>query len=121
MEQLNGLTLAYIGDAIYEVMIREALIYQGYQKVENLHKKAIQFTSAVNQSKAFDLIEDQLSEQELTIYKRGRNTTSDRKAKNASLAEYKKATGFEALIGYLYLNDRKDRLKELVEIIIKES
>jgi ribonuclease-3 family protein len=121
MNQLSGTTLAYIGDAVYEVMIREMLIKNGFQKVDNLHKEAIKYTSAVNQAIAFHVIESMLSEEELAIYKRGRNASTDRKAKNASIIEYKKATGFEALIGYLYLEQKTDRLEELLQSIIKES
>lgn len=121
MTQLNGTTLAYIGDAIYEVMIREMLIKKGYQKVDNLHREAIKFTSAVGQKKALDIIYDTLTEYEVSIFKRGRNANSDRKAKNASLGDYKQATGFEAVIGYLYLEKNNDRLTELLDKIIKES
>jgi ribonuclease-3 family protein len=121
MTQLSGTTLAYIGDAIYEVMIREMLIKKGYQKVDNLHKEAIKYTSAVGQKVAIDLIFDQLTEEEVAVFKRGRNANTDRKARNASLGDYKQATGFEALIGYLYLEKRQDRLTEIMSIIINES
>lgn len=121
MIQLNGTTLAYIGDAIYEVLIREALIKKGYQKVDNLHKEAIKYTSAVGQNKAVSLIIDQLTEQEISIFKRGRNANTDRKAKNATLAEYKHATGLEAVIGYLYLDKNNERIHELMDKIINES
>jgi len=121
MKQLSGVTLAYIGDAVYEVMIRETLIKQGFQKVDHLHKEAIKYTSAVNQAQAMALIFDLLTDQEIAVYKRGRNNNSDRRAKNASIAEYRKATGFEALIGYLYLQGDKRRLEEFLNHIIKES
>ena len=121
MTQLNGTTLAYIGDAIYEVMIRELLIKKGYQKVDNLHKEAIKYTSAVGQKKALDIVFDSLTEMEVSVFKRGRNANTDRKARNASLADYKQATGFEAVIGYLYLEKQTDRLTELMNKIENES
>ena len=119
MSNLSGTTLAYIGDAVYEVIVREALIKKGYQKVDNLHKEAIKYTSAVGQKEAVDIIESYLTEEELTIFKRGRNSSTNRKAKNASIEEYRKATGFEALIGYLYLENKRERLLELMNHIIK--
>ena len=119
MSLLNGTTLAYIGDAVYEVIVREALINKGFQKVDNLHKEAIKYTSAVGQNLAFDLIREFLTEKEESIFRRGRNAQTDRKAKNASIKEYRQATGFEALIGYLYLEKKTDRLSELMDKIIK--
>lgn len=109
----SGLTLAYIGDAAYEILIREYLVLLGYTKVDNLHKVAIKFTSAEGQEKAFDIIESSLTEEEMSIFKRGRNAKTERKARNASLATYKKATGFESLIGFLYLERNFDRINEL--------
>ncbi len=119
MSLLNGTTLAYIGDAVYEVIVREALIKKGYQKVDNLHKEAIKYTSAVGQNKAIELLREFLTEKEESMFKRGRNAQSDRKAKNASVSEYRQATGFEALIGYLYLDKQTERLSELMDKIIK--
>lgn len=121
MSQLSGATLAYIGDAIYEVLVREFLIKKGYQKVDNLHKEAIKYTSAVGQNKAVNQILDLLSEDEVSIFKRGRNANGSRKAKNASIIEYRQATGLEALFGYLYLDKKFDRIYELLDHIIKEN
>ena len=119
MIQLNGTTLAYIGDAVYELMIREALIEQGFHKVENLHKEAIKYVSAKGQMAALDILYDQLTEEEITYFKRGRNASSYRKPKNTDMAVYKQATGFEALIGYLYITKQEERLKTLMNQIIK--
>jgi len=119
MIQLNGTTLAYIGDAIYEVYIRETLINKGLTKVEKLHNEAIKYTSAKGQLVALEKIRDLLTEQEISVFKRGRNANSDRKPKNTDLSIYKQATGFEALIGYLHLSKNTDRLNELLNIIIK--
>jgi len=119
MIQQNGLTLAYIGDAIYEVYIREHLINQGITKVDKLHKEAIKYTSATGQKTALNKIIDLLTEDEISVFKRGRNSNTDRKPKNTNLATYKQATGFEALIGHLYLNKEIKRLEELIDIIKK--
>lgn len=114
----NGLTLAYIGDAIYELKIREYLINNNYSKVNDLHKHAIEYTSAISQALILDYIYDSLTTEEIEIYKRGRNTGGTHKPKNASLNEYRKATGFEALIGYLYLKKIYDRMDEIINISI---
>ncbi len=120
MSEYNGLTLAYIGDAVYELMIRDYLLSKGFTKVDNLHREAIKFTSAEGQEKAFNILEQHLTEEEISIFKRGRNSKSDRKARNASLASYKKATGFESIIGYLHINKDVKRLEELLKIITSE-
>jgi len=118
MLQYSGLTLAYIGDAYYELMVREYLIEEGDTKVDTLHTKAIVYTSALGQAQAYETIKDVLSEDEQSIFKRGRNAKTDRKARNASLADYKQATGFESLIGYLYLNKQTARIQELWQLIV---
>lgn len=121
MIQFNGLTLAYIGDAVYELLIREYLISTGLTKVDYLHKEAIKYTSAIGQAKAFDMIEENLTDMEMMFFKKGRNSKSDRKARNASLADYKKATGFESIIGYLHIDKKQDRIEELLTIITKKE
>ncbi len=120
---LNGLSLAYIGDAVYELIIRKYVINLGTTSVNNLHKKVIKFTSGISQSKAihYFLNNNLLNEDEINIFKRGRNCHIHTKRKNMDLQDYLDATGFEALIGYLYLNNQIDRLNELVDIIIKNG
>ena len=113
----NGLTLAYIGDASFELLVREYLLRKGLTKVDNLHKEAIKYTSAEGQEKAFNIIQDSLSD-EIAIFKRGRNSKTERKARNASLASYKKATGFETLMGYLHLTKDIERINELFIMIV---
>lgn len=115
MIQENGLTLAYIGDAIYELKIRKYLLTQNYTKVNDLHKHAIKYTSAISQAQIIDYLMPNLTEEEIEYYKRGRNTGGTHKPKNASLNDYRKATGFEALIGYLYLIKNLDRMEELID------
>lgn len=119
MISYNGTTFAYIGDAAYEILVREYLLLNGITKVDHLHKEAIKYTSAEGQAKAMDAIIEELSEKELSVFKKGRNAKSERKARNASLATYKRATGFESLIGYLYLERNFDRLSELFNLINK--
>lgn len=111
----NGLTLAYIGDAYYELAVRKYLIEKKLTKVNDLHKNAIKFTSANNQAKACKvLLEEVFTEEEIKIYKRGRNQTSTHKPKNSNIATYNMSTGFEAVIGYHYLDSNEKRLNELI-------
>lgn len=120
--QLNGAALAYIGDAVYEIKIREYVILNGLTNPNHLHQASIKFVEAGGQAKVMqDWLHNtnKLTEEEIGIYKRGRNNKANTKAKNASIGDYRQATGFEALIGWLYLNGRKDRLEELLEDAIK--
>jgi ribonuclease-3 family protein len=121
---MNGLTLAYIGDAYYELVIREHLVKQGLGKGNDLHQKAIRFTSASGQAQAMERLMDGLSDAEQDIFKRGRNAHSTHKPKNADLSTYHRASGFECLLGYLYLEHQDARLKELIQksiAIIEET
>lgn len=118
--RISPLTLAYLGDTVYESYIREYLIKKSlYTKINDLHKLAIKYVSAPSQSKAIKNIESFLEEDEISIYKRGRNHKKSSTAKNASVVDYRHATGFEALIGYLYLKGDIDRLNYIVEQSIK--
>lgn len=120
--QLNGLALAYVGDAIYEVYIRDYLVAQGQTKPNVLHRTATHYVSAKAQAALIQdmLTEDLLTEEEQLIYKRGRNAKSHTSAKNADITTYRIATGFEALMGYLHLMKRTERLEELIEWCIKK-
>ena len=117
----NGESLAYIGDAIYEVKIREYLLQKGYQDVNKLHKYAIKFTSGENQSKIVDYLigQNMLTEEEISYFKRGRNSSHSKNRRSISVISYKKATGFEAMIGFLYLSGQQERLEFLLNYIIK--
>ncbi|MFW6298168.1 MAG: Mini-ribonuclease 3 [Bacillota bacterium] len=117
MVQYNGQTLAYIGDAVYELFIRETLINKGYVKPDDLHKTAIQYTGAEGQKNALETIEGMLHDDERAVVKRGRNASTARRTKNATLSTYRLATGFEALIGYLYLSEKTARMQTLLESI----
>jgi ribonuclease-3 family protein len=118
MIQHNGQTLAYIGDAIYELIIRKTLIKQGITQVGKLHKKAVFYTSAEGQKKALSVIDEMLSEAERQVVKRGRNAQLTRKARSTDLMTYQLATGFEALLGFLYLNEAHKRIDTLCQFII---
>ena len=117
----NGETLAYVGDAIYELRIREYILSTGYQDVNKLHKYAVKFTSGENQAKIIDYLikENLITEEELSYFKRGRNSGHSKNRRSLSVISYKKATGFEAMIGYLYLENKKERLDEILDIVIK--
>jgi len=110
----SPLTLAYIGDAIYDLVIRTVVVQRANMPANQLHKVTIRYVNAGIQSKLIQLLQEELTEEEMDVYKRGRNAKSYTKAKNASTADYRKATGFEAVLGYLYLMDRTDRILELV-------
>ncbi|PRR80027.1 Mini-ribonuclease 3 [Clostridium liquoris] len=116
---LNPLTLAFIGDAVYEVFVRNYLIDKNRDMhVNKLHKNAVSFVKAHAQSEFIKNMQSYLSEDEISIFKRGRNAKSGSTPKNASVQEYRMATGFEALIGFLYLTDEKKRLNEVFHIIL---
>lgn len=120
MIQYNGLTLAYIGDAIYELRVRMHLLNMNLTKVNDLHNNAIRYTSATQQATvARLLVEHTYTEEEIGVFKRGRNQNSSHKPKNADVLTYNVATGFEAVIGYLYLEGRHDRLEDLLSETFK--
>lgn len=122
-KQCNGLTLAYMGDAVYELYIRDYVISLGYGHVNDLHKRVIQFTSGSAQAALMHyLLEIEfLTEEELNIFKRGRNSHIKTSRKNLSIQDYMDATGFEAFIGYLYLTKNIDRLMEIIQIAVKRG
>ena len=118
---LNGLSLAYIGDAVYEVYAREYIINKGLNKVKDLHKNVVFYTSGEAQAFIIHkmLNDNFLSEDELLIFKRGRNSHVHSVRKNISIQDYLDATGFEALIGYLHLSNNLDRLKEVINYSLR--
>ncbi len=114
----NAQTLAYIGDAVYELYVREQLLASGKVKTKDLHRTAITYTEGPAQSRALKTIEPLLSEEELSVVKRGRNAPLSRKSRKGDLMEYKIATGFEALLGHLHLTGQHKRLYELLSHIV---
>ncbi|MBR4832246.1 MAG: ribonuclease III [Butyrivibrio sp.] len=111
----SPLTLAYIGDAIYDVIVRSILVNKGNTAVNKLHKRASDVVKAGTQAALIKALMDDLTEEEADMYRRGRNSKPHTKAKNATTMDYLDATGFEAVIGFLYLTDNMDRICELVE------
>ena len=112
---MSPLVLAYIGDTIYESYVREYLIRKNInKKVNDLHKSAVKYVKAKAQATIMHELENELTEEELRIYKRGRNQKSHTSPKNADIIDYKHATGFEALVGYLYLGNEKERLDYII-------
>ncbi len=112
---MSPLVLAYIGDTIYESYIREYLIRKNInKKVNDLHKSAVKYVKAKAQATIMHELESELTEEELRIYKRGRNQKSHTSPKNADIIDYKHATGFEALVGYLHLGNEKERLDYII-------
>lgn len=109
------ITLAYIGDAIYEIIIRTYVVINTNTQVNKLHKMTSSLVKAKTQSDMIKSLYDELTEEELRIFKRGRNAKSVSVAKNASVTEYRTATGFETLMGYLYLNNESERMMELIK------
>lgn len=115
MKAYSPLTLAYIGDAVYELVIRTMVVEKGNRQASQLHRLTTSYVKAQAQAAMIEALESELTEEELAIYKRGRNAKSYTSAKNASILDYRKATGLEALIGYLYLSGREERVLFLIK------
>lgn len=116
-KQLSPLTLAFIGDTVYDLFVREEIICKANRPANDLHSLAVKSVKASAQSQAAEIIIPVLTEEELAVYKRGRNAKTSHIAKNSTTGDYHKATGLEALFGYLYLCGNINRLKELFYII----
>lgn len=110
----SPLVLAYLGDGVYELVIRAKVVSQGNMQVNKMHKKSTSLVKAQAQAKMIRLLEPELTDEERAVFKRGRNAKSMTAAKNATIIDYRTATGFEALVGYLYLSGRFERLSELI-------
>lgn len=118
LDIISNQTLAFIGDAVYDVYIRTYLASKSNKNAGALHKEAIKYVSAKAQSHIIDRLADKLSIEELEIFKRGRNTNVGTISKKVDVVEYKKATGFEALIGSLYISKKNVRLDEIIKMAI---
>ena len=113
-------TLAFIGDAVYSLLVREALVLSGDMTASALHRESVKYVNASFQSQMVRILTDELTEQELSAFKRGRNAHSGHMPKNQSAADYRYATGLEALYGYLYLKNDIDRMRYLFDISTKK-
>lgn len=112
----SPLTLAYIGDAVYDLIFRTKAVGEGNSAVNRLHNKTIRYVKAPAQALLAKAVLEELTPEELAVYKRGKNAKPYTMAKNASVLEYKTATGLEALTGYLYLTGQTERILELIQI-----
>ncbi len=117
----SPLTLAYIGDGIFDLVIRTLVVGKGNTKASQLHYQTSHIVKAETQAKLIEALETDLTEEEVDVYRRGRNAKSPTMAKNASMVDYRKATGFEALLGYLYLKDEFPRVVELTKIGLERT
>ena len=120
-KQFSPLTLAFLGDSVYEVMVRETLLREANRPARELHQQAVAHVRAAYQADAAGRIADLLTEHEADILRRGRNASGISVPKHATPADYRKATGFECLFGYLYLCGQTERLRELFSVIWQES
>lgn len=111
----SPLVLAYIGDGIYDLVIRTVVVNRGNTQANKLHRKTSSLVKAAAQSAMIDELLEILTEEEKAVFKRGRNAKSATMAKNATMADYRKATGFEALMGYLYLSNQLERMVYLIK------
>lgn len=119
VKMLNPLVLAYVGDSVYDTFVRTLLVSGGYGHVSKLHKMSIEFVKAKAQADILGKINELLTPDEQDVVRRGRNTKSSTIPKNADISDYRYATGFEALIGYLYLTGQLDRLMEVIRMVIE--
>lgn len=119
LKNYSPLTLAYLGDCVYEVAVRTMVVYQGNTAVNKLHRESSRLVKASAQSSLIRSIKEELTEEEMAVYKRGRNAYSPTRAKNASMSDYRRATGFECLVGYLYMKKEYERLVFLIKIGIE--
>ena len=119
---INGIALAFEGDAVYSMYIRRHLIFQGMTKPNQLHREATKYVSAKAQANLISLMLEEgiLTEKEEDIYKRGRNANSHTKAKNTDIVTYRMSTGFEAVMGYLHMTEDIERLEELIDWCIRK-
>ncbi len=115
IKEYSPLALAYIGDAVYDLIIRTLVLNEGNRQVQKMHQETSSMVQASAQSRMITALKDQLSEEEHAVYKRGRNAKSMSPAKNQSISDYHKATGFESLIGYLYLKKEWKRMLDLIK------
>lgn len=117
----SPLTLAFLGDSVYDTLVRDYLLRRANMPVAKLHSAKIKLVCAEFQSKAYDLVAEKLSDHELAVLKRGRNATGNTVPKHADAAEYRRATALECLFGYLYLTGGNERIRELFELIINSN
>ena len=119
IREQSPLAMAFVGDAVYSLLIREYLVTDKRHPINKLNKMSVNYVSAKGQFLALELIKDILTEEEANMVRRGKNTSKASVAKNASVEEYRSSTGFECLLGYLKLTNQDDRIKQLVDYILE--
>ena len=119
IREQSPLSLAFVGDAVYSLLIREFLVTDKRHPINKLNKMSVNYVSAKGQCQALELIKDILTEEEANMVRRGKNTSKASVAKNASVEEYRASTGFECLLGYLKLTNQDDRINQLVTYILE--
>ncbi len=119
IHSLSPLTLAFVGDSVYDLLVRQHLVTLANRPVKELNAMKVTLVNCKSQAESAKIIMDSLSEDELDVYKRGRNVKVNSASKHSSLADYHSATGLEALFGYLYLSGNTDRIKELFLMILE--
>ncbi len=115
-DSYSSLALAYIGDCVYDLVIRSVVVGKNHTSVNDLHHKTIHYVKAESQARVADALKEYLTQEEADIYRHARNAKSNTKAKNASIVAYRKATGLEALIGWLYIRGQNDRILKLITL-----
>ncbi|MBR2715374.1 MAG: ribonuclease III [Ruminococcus sp.] len=121
IHSLSPLSLAFVGDSVYDLLVRQYLVAQANRPVKELNKMKVTLVNCKSQADSARIILDYLNEEESAIYKRGRNVKTNSASKHSTLADYHSATGLEALFGYLYLSGKTDRIKELFMLILDNS
>lgn len=121
MRTYSPLTLAYIGDGIFDLVIRTLVVCRENAPANTLHEKTSRIVKAASQAKLYEVVADELTEEEQDVFRRGRNAKSKTMAKNATMKDYRVATGVEALLGYLYLDGQMERLLELVKLGLERT
>lgn len=121
LKELNGVTLAFIGDSVYELMVRSRVLSEHHGRVSELHQKTVAFSNASFQALAAKKLQPMLNEEELSVFKRGRNSHPGHTPKNKSQADYHLATALEALFGWLYITNKTERLTQLFDFIEEEA
>jgi len=119
--QINSIILAYIGDSVQSTFIRTKLILQTHKKAKAMHDLSSQVVNAASQAKAYEHIAKELTEKEDAVFKRARNCKNHQGSKSSSVNEYRKATGFEAVLGYLYLTGQSERLNYILELSARKA
>lgn len=117
----SPLSLAFLGDSVYDTLVREYLLRKANMPVAKLHSAKIRLVCAEFQSDAYDVLSENLTEHELSVLKRGRNATGNTVPKHADAAQYRRATAIECLFGYLYITGQNERISQLFEVMIPEG